>query len=126
MEENENIIDVSKFRNIKYFEEELLDVYSFISDFMKNHSEKENKTCYESIISHKIDRLCYGIPNFILSVDVFKMVKDIFLKIIEIKEKEKENKKITKNEQNIFINEMYMRFKYLLEWCILYYEESYL
>ena len=118
--EEENI-DIKNFRSIKYFEEELLDVYNFIFDFYKDHTEKEISTYYESIIIHKIDRLCYGIPNFILSVGVFKMVKEIFLKLIELKEN-----KSMKNEEENRINEMYFRFKYLIEWCILYYEETYL
>ena len=86
---------------------------------MMNHTEKEKRIYYESIISHKIDRLCFGIPNFILSVNIFKMIKEIFLKLIDLKE----NKQI-KNE--VIINEMYLRFKYLMEWCILYHEETYL
>ena len=113
----DEINEIKNFRNIKYFEEELLDVYKFVSEFIKNHNEKEIITYYESVICHKIDRLCFGIPNFILSVEIFKMIKDIFLKIISIKQ----NKEI-KNIQNNIIDEMYLIFKYLMEWCILYYE----
>ena len=115
----EVVINIKDFRSIKYFEEELKDIYEYISDFMMKHTEKEKRIYYESIISHKIDRLCFGIPNFILSVNIFKMVKEIFLKLIDLRE----NKQI-KNE--VIINEMYFRFKYLMEWCLLYYEETYL
>ncbi len=117
----EEIVSINNFRSIKYFEEELLDIYIYVSDFMKNHNEKEIITCYESIMSHKIDRLCFGIPNFILSVDIFKMVKEIYLKLIDLKEK-----KQIKNEEEKIITEMYFRFKYLMEWCIFYYEETYM
>ncbi len=117
----EVVVDIKNFKSIKYFEEELYDVYRYVSDFMKNHTEKEKIIYYESIISHKIDRLCFGIPNFILSVTSFKIIKDIFSQLIELKENNQ-----VKNELQNIINEMYLRFKYLLEWCILYYEETYL
>ena len=118
MEEN---IDIKNFINIKYFEEELKDVYNFIEDFINNHTEKEISSYYESVIIHKVDRLCFGIPNFILSVGVFQMVKEIFKKIIQLKEN-----KSKKSEKQNRINEMYLKFKYLMEWCIFYYEETYL
>ena len=117
----EECVNINNFRNIKYFEEELIDVFNYVSKFIKEHTEKEIKIYYNSIICHKIDRLCFGIPNFLISSEIFKMIKEIFLKIIELKEDPKK-----KDEQNEMINEMYFRFKYLLEWCILYYEETYL
>ena len=117
----DEINEIKNFRSIKYFEEELLDIYNYISEFIKAHNEKEINTYYESVICHKIDRLCFGIPNFILSDEIFKMIKDIFLKLINIKQD-----KDVKNVQKNIINEMYLKFKYLLEWCILYFEETYL
>ena len=115
----EEIYDIQKFRNIKNFKEELLDVFSYVSEFLKNHTEKENIIYFQSVISHKIDRLCYGIPNFILSVDSFKIINDIFLNVIQLKED-----KNIKNERKNIVNEIYQKFKYLMEWCILYYEET--
>ena len=116
----EKIVDIKSFRNIKYFEEELSDVFNYLSNFIKSHSEKENTIFYESIICHKIDRLCFGIPNFLLSFDVMKMVKEIYSKIIEIK---KDNS--IKNMKKTIIDEIYDRFKYLIEWTLFYYEETF-
>ena len=117
----EECVEIQNFRKIKYFEEELIDVFNYVSKYINAHTEKEIKNYYDSIICHKIDRLCLRIPNFIINSETFKMIKEIFLKIIELKEDPEK-----KNEQNDIINEMYFRFKYLLEWCILYYEETYL
>ena len=117
----EEVVEIKNFRNIKNFKEELLDVFNYVSEFLKNHTEKENSVYYESIISHKIDRLCFGIPNFILSVDSFKIINDIFLYVIQLKED-----KNLKNYQRNIINEIYQKFKYLMEWCLLYYEETFL
>ncbi len=115
------VIDVNSFKNTKYFEQELNDVYNYVSDFIKNHLDKENIIYYESVICYKVDRLCAGIPNFILSIEIFKMIKEIFTKLIELK-----NDTSVKDEVKKIINEMYYRFKYLMEWAILYYEETYL
>ena len=116
----DELIETTRFRNIKYSEEELKDVYDFVYNYIKNHPDKEIITYFESVICHKIDRLCYCIPNFILSVDIFKLVKDTFVKIIELKEDKTIKERISK-----IVNEIYLRFKYLIEWCILYYEETY-
>ena len=115
------IIPLEKFRQLKYIKEELIDILSFITDFINNSTEKQKSVFYESVIRHKVDRVCYYIPNFILSSDVFELVEKIFMKLIDIKEK-----KIAKNEELKRINEMYGRFKYLIEWCLLYYEETYI
>ena len=113
-------IKFDKFRQIKYFKEELIDILSFLTDFIQNNTEKQKSVYYESIIRHKVDRVCYGIPNFVLSPEIFKLVEEIFTKLVEIKEK-----KNPINEEAKRINEMYGRFKYLIEWCLLYYEETY-
>ena len=114
-------VDIKSFRNTKYSVQELNDVYNYISDFIKNHSDKENNVYYESVICHKVDRLCLGIPNFILSEEVFKLIKDIFIMIIELK------KDISIKDEQLkkYINEMYDKFKYLMEWSILFFEETF-
>ena len=116
----EKIVDINSFRNIKYFEEELSDVFNYLSTFIKDHSENENTVYYESVICHKIDRLCYGIPNFVISINIMKMIKDIYSKIIKIK-----GDNSIKNMKKNIIDEIYFRFKYLIEWVIFYYEETF-
>ena len=113
-------IDVENFRQIKNVKEELIDILSFLTDFIDSNTEKKKEVYYNSIIRHKVDRVCYIIPNFVLSPKIFELVKEIFLKLIEIKEK-----KNPINEEAKRINEMYGRFKYLIEWCLFYYEETY-
>ena len=113
-------IEIENLRQIKYFKEELLDILSFLTDFIEKSTEKQKAVYYESIIRDKIDRVCNGIPNFILSPDVFKLVEEIYSTIINIKEK-----KNPINEEGKRINEIYGRFKYLIEWCLLYYEETF-
>ena len=108
-------VDIKSFRNTKYSVQELNDVYNYISDFIKNHSDKENNVYYESVICHKVDRLCLGIPNFILSDEVFKLIKEIFTMIIKLKE----DTSIKDEQLKKYINEMYDKFKYLMEWSIL-------
>ena len=115
------IIPLEKFRQIKNTKEELIDILSFLTDFIIDATEKQKSVYYESVIRHKIDRVGYYIPNFILSADIFELVEKIFTKLVEIKEKKKK-----KNEELKRINEMYSRFKYLIEWCLLYYEETYI
>ena len=114
-------IEIENLRQIKYFKEELLDILSFLTDFIEKSTEKQKAVYYESIIQHKVDRVCNGIPNFILSPEVFKLIEEIYLKIINIKE----NKNLI-NEEGKRINEIYGRFKYLIEWCLLYYEETFI
>ena len=114
-------IEIENLRQIKYFKEELLDILSFLTDFIEKSTEKQKSVYYESIIQHKVDRVCNGIPNFILSPEVFKLIEEIYLKIINIKE----NKNLI-NEEGRRINEIYGRFKYLIEWCLLYYEETFI
>ena len=114
-------IEIENLRQIKYFKEELLDILSFLTDFIEKSTEKQKAVYYESIIQHKVDRVCNGIPNFILSPEVFKLIEEIYLKIINIKE----NKNLI-NEEGRRINEIYGRFKYLIEWCLLYYEETFI
>ena len=114
-------IEIENLRQIKYFKEELLDILSFLTDFIEKSTEKQKAVYYESIIRHKIDRVCNGIPNFILSPEVFKLIEEIYLKIINIKE----NKNLI-NEEGRRINQIYGRFKYLIEWCLLYYEETFI
>ena len=114
-------IEIENLRQIKYFKEELLDILSFLTDFIEKSPEKQKAVYYESIIRDKIDRVCNGIPNFILSPEVFKLVEEIYLKVINIKEK-----KNLLNEEGKRINEIYGRFKYLIEWCLLYYEETFI
>ena len=113
-------IEIENLRQIKYFKEELLDILSFLTDFIEKSTEKQKAVYYESIIRDKIDRVCNGIPNFILSPDVFKLVEEIYSTIINIKEK-----KNPINEEGKRINEIYGKFKYLIEWCLLYYEETF-
>ena len=113
-------IEIENLRQIKYFKEELLDILSFLTDFIEKSTEKQKAIYYESIIRDKIDRVCNGIPNFILSPEVFKLVEEIYSTIINIKEK-----KNPINEEGKRINEIYGRFKYLIEWCLLYYEETF-
>ena len=113
-------IEIENLRQIKYFKEELLDILSFLTDFIEKSTEKQKAVYYESIIRDKIDRVCNGIPNFILSPEVFKLVEEIYSTIINIKEK-----KNPINEEGKRINEIYGRFKYLIEWCLLYYEETF-
>ena len=115
------IISLDNFRQIKNTKEELIDILSYLNDFIINSTERQKSVYYESVIRHKVDRICYYIPNFILSPDIFELVVKIFNKIVEIKEK-----KNPKNEELKRINEMYGRFKYLIEWCLLYYEETYI
>ena len=115
------IIPIEKFRQIKNTKEELIDILSFLTDFIIDATEKQKSVYYESVIRHKVDRVCYYIPNFILSADIFELVEKIFTKLVEIKEM-----KNPKNEELKRINEMYSRFKYLIEWCLLYYEETYI
>ena len=115
----EETVELKNLRNIKNFEEELKDVYYFLADFWKEHLAKEVEIYYSSVIVHKIDRLCHGIPNFVLSPGIFQMVKNIFFKCIELKNTS------LKNDVSKRIDDIYSRFKYLLEWCILYYEETY-
>ena len=114
-------IEIENLRQIKYFKEELLDILSFLTDFIEKSTEKQKAVYYESIIQHKVDRVCNGIPNFILSPEVFKLIEEIYLKIINIKE----NKNLI-NEEARRINQIYGRFKYLIEWCLLYYEETFI
>ena len=114
-------IEIENLRQIKYFKEELLDILSFLTDFIEKSTEKQKAVYYESIIQHKVDRVCNGIPNFILSPEVFKLIEEIYLKIINIKE----NKNLI-NEEGRRINQIYGRFKYLIEWCLLYYEETFI
>ena len=114
-------IEIENLRQIKYFKEELLDILSFLTDFIEKSTEKQKAVYYESIIQHKVDRVCNGIPNFILSPEVFKLIEEIYLKIINIKE----NKNLV-NGEGKRINEIYGRFKYLIEWCLLYYEETFI
>jgi len=114
-------IEIENLRQIKYFKEELLDILSFLTDFIEKSTEKQKSVYYESIIQHKVDRVCNGIPNFILSPEVFKLIEEIYLKIINIKE----NKNLI-NEEGRRINQIYGRFKYLIEWCLLYYEETFI
>ena len=114
-------IEIENLRQIKYIKEELLDILSFLNDFIEKNSEKQKAVYYESIIRHKIDRVCNGIPNFILSPEVFKLVKEIFMKAINLKEKKNQT-----NEAGKRINEIYGRFKYLIEWCLIYYEETFI
>ena len=114
-------IEIENLRQIKYFKEELLDILSFLTDFIEKSTEKQKAVYYESIIQHKVDRVCNGIPNFILSPEVFKLIEEIYLKIINIKE----NKNLI-NEEGRRINQIYWRFKYLIEWCLLYYEETFI
>ena len=114
-------IEIENLRQIKYFKEELLDILSFLTDFNEKSTEKQKAVYYESIIQHKVDRVCNGIPNFILSPEVFKLIEEIYLKIINIKE----NKNLI-NEEGRRINQIYGRFKYLIEWCLLYYEETFI
>ena len=114
-------IEIENLRQIKYFKEELLDILSFLTDFIEKSTEKQKAVYYESIIQHKVDRVCNGIPNFILSPEVFKLIEEIYLKIINIKEK-----KNLINEEDRRINQIYGRFKYLIEWCLLYYEETFI
>ena len=114
-------IEIENLRQIKYFKEELLDILSFLTDFIEKSTEKQKAAYYESIIQHKVDRVCNGIPNFILSPEVFKLIEEIYLKIINIKE----NKNLI-NEEGRRINQIYGRFKYLIEWCLLYYEETFI
>ena len=111
---------IENFRQIKNTKEELLDILSFLNDFIDMNTEKRKEVYYNSIIRYKVDRVCYNIPNFILNPEIFKLVEEIFLKIVEIKEK-----KNPINEEAKRINEMYGRFKYLIEWCLFYYEETY-
>ena len=113
-------IEIENLRQIKYFKEELLDILSFLTDFIEKSTEKQKAVYYESIIRDKIDRVCNGIPNFILSPEIFKLVEEIYSTIINIKEK-----KNPINEEGKRINEIYGRFKYLIEWCLLYYEETF-
>ena len=113
-------IEIENLRQIKYFKEELLDILSFLTDFIEKSTEKQKAVYYESIIRDKIDRVCNGIPNFILSPEVFKLVEEIYSTIINIKEK-----KNPINEEGKRINEIYGKFKYLIEWCLLYYEETF-
>ena len=119
MEQEE--IPMENFRQIKYAKEELIDILSFLTDFINNNSEKQKNVYYNSIIRHKVDRVCYNIPNFVLSPELFQLIYEIFLKLVDIKEK-----KNTTKEESERINEMYGRFKYLIEWCLVYYEETYL
>ena len=112
--------DLENFRQIKNTKEELKDILSFLTDFIDNNTEKRKDVYYSSIICYKVDRVCYNIPNFLLSPEVFNLVKEIFLKLVEIKER-----KNPINAEAKRINEMYGRFKYLIEWCMLYYEETY-
>ena len=114
-------IEIENLRQIKYFKEELLDILSFLTDFIEKSTEKQKSVYYESIIQHKVDRVCNGIPNFILSPEVFELIEEIYLKIINIKE----NKNLI-NEEGRRINQIYGRFKYLIEWCLLYYEETFI
>ena len=114
-------IEIENLRQIKYFKEELLDILSFLTDFIEKNTEKQKAVYYESIIQHKVDRVCNCIPNFILSPEVFKLIEEIYLKIINIKE----NKNLI-NEEGRRINQIYGRFKYLIEWCLLYYEETFI
>ena len=114
-------IEIENLRQIKYFKEELLDILSFLTDFIEKSTEKQKAVYYESIIQHKVDRVCNGIPNFILSPEVFELIEEIYLKIINIKE----NKNLI-NEEGRRINEIYGRLKYLIEWCLLYYEETFI
>ena len=114
-------IEIENLRQIKYFKEELLDILSFLTDFIEKSPEKKKAVYYESIIRPKVDRVCNGIPNFILSPEVFKLIEEIYLKIINIKE----NKNLI-NEEGRRINQIYGRFKYLIEWCLLYYEETFI
>ncbi len=114
-------IEIENLRQIKYFKEELLDILSFLTDFIEKSTEKQKAVYYESIIQHKVDRVCNGIPNFILSPEVFELIEEIYLKIINIKE----NKNLI-NEEGRRINQIYGRFKYLIEWCLLYYEETFI
>ena len=114
-------IEIENLRQIKYFKEELLDILSFLTDFIEKSTEKQKAVYYESIIQHKVDRVCNGIPNFILSPEVFKLIEEIYLKVINIKE----NKNLI-NEEGRRINQIYGRFKYLIEWCLLYYEETFI
>ena len=114
-------IEIENLRQIKYFKEELLDILSFLTDFIEKSTEKQKAVYYESIIQHKVDRVCNGIPNFILSPELFKLIQEIYLKIINIKE----NKNLI-NEEGRRINQIYGRFKYLIEWCLLYYEETFI
>ena len=114
-------IEIENLRQIKYFKEELLDILSFLTDFIEKSTEKQKAAYYESIIQHKVDRVCNGIPNFILSPEVFELIEEIYLKIINIKE----NKNLI-NEEGRRINQIYGRFKYLIEWCLLYYEETFI
>ena len=161
-------IDLENFRQIKNLKEELIDILSFLNDFIVKNTEPKKAAYYESVIRYKVDRVCYDLPNIPLSPELFKLVEEIFTKLVEIKEKKKEvyynsiirhkvdrvcyiipnfvlspkifelvkeiflklveikEKKNPINEEAKRINEMYGRFKYLIEWCLLYYEETYI
>ena len=115
------IVHIENFRKIKYLKEELIDILSFLNDFIVKNTEPKKAAYYESVIRYKVDRVCYDLPNIPLSPEVFKLVEEIFTKIVEIKEKKNPMYGDLKR-----INEMYGRFKYLIEWCLLYYEETFI
>ena len=115
------IVHIENFRKIKNLKEELIDILSFLNDFIVKNTEPKKAAYYESVIRYKVDRVCYDLPNIPLSPEVFKLVEEIFTKLVEIKEKKNPMYGDLKR-----INEMYGRFKYLIEWCLLYYEETYI
>ena len=82
----EESINIERFRKIKYIKEELIDILSFLTDFIDSNTEKKKEVYYNSIIRHKVDRVCYISPNFVLSPKIFELVKEIFLKLVEIME----------------------------------------
>ena len=123
---NENI-DINSMKNLKYSEEELKDVSKFIDEYIPNHSTKDTITNYETVISPKIDRLCMNIPNFVINSAIFDLVYKIFQKLIDKKDDKKYEIKESENTQPINLyQDMFMRFKYLLEWCMFYYEQTYM
>ena len=123
---NENI-DINSMKNLKYSEEELKDVNKFIDEYIPNHSSKDTITNYETVISPKIDRLCMNIPNFVINSAVFDLVYKIFKKLIDKKDDKKNEIRWSEDKQPINLyQDMFLRFKYLLEWCMFYYEVTYI
>ena len=74
-------IDLENFRQIKNVKEELIDILSFLTDFIDSNTEKKKEVYYNSIIRHKVDRVCYIIPNFVLSPKIFELVKSLLFSL---------------------------------------------